>query len=119
VLGKPGEIGLQALGADIIHTFGDDAQGMVDLAAVGGPSLPAPGAAAQALTDQPGKALAVEVGDLHHLVQHLAPLCSAGLQVVGLEEAQVLAAFRDGHLVIGGHRSLGTPSRCPFGNILI
>lgn len=119
VLGQPDQVGPQAFGADVIRTLGNDAKGKIQPVAVGPPPLPVAGAPGQVLAHQPGQALAVEVGHLLHLVEHLAPLPTAGLTVAGLKEAEVFPAFSYGHLVVGGHRSLSTPSRCPFGNILI
>jgi hypothetical protein len=97
VLGQPDQVGPQAFGADVIRTLGNDAKGKIQPVAVGPPPLPVAGAPGQVLAHQPGQALAVEVGHLLHLVEHLAPLPTAGLTVAGLKEAEV---FRRSAMVI-------------------
>jgi len=87
VLGDPGQVGGEALGTDIVQAFGDNAQGVIHLRAVGASPLAPSLSPLQSALHQPDEALAVQFGDQFHLVKKVSPFCAVGLPVALLHSA--------------------------------
>ena len=95
--------GLEALGAREVEGLGDQPDDNLHFPAVGAPTLAAPRLTGQVAMQAPDQGLTGQVGDLFGLREQCGALRAAGLQVAGLDQAQVLEALSQGHSLHVGH----------------
>lgn len=81
------QVGLQALGADVVVGLGDDAQGVIDRRPVGAAALGAARGARARPPQEADQALAMQPGERLQVVEEAPPLGAAGPMVLLLGDA--------------------------------
>jgi hypothetical protein len=102
----PDQVWSEPFGADVVHTSGNDTQGVIHLRFIGPAPLPSPLLAFQTTIDQSDQAFAMQSSDRFHLIQQPSTLFAISLDVAPFNSMQMFKTIIDWHLVLRGHRSL-------------